>query len=406
MSEVEDNQATRDRFAELLTAAIRRAGEQRKIEYNAEQFQLQIAEGGFINLSNVFRAWVETPEEGREKVISHTVRSWCSHRFELPEAFEDARPDLLPTVRARAYYEFATLQAKASGSKEGPDVPQQIIGEHLSASIVYDLPSAMRSLTARELQAWGVTFYEALEAATDNLREMTKGVMSPAEGVYLSMTGDNYDPSRLLLPDMWRQLEFQGDPVAVIPNRDVLLVTGSENDTGLEVLAALAEEGLKQARPISGRLLRLEGDTWEDWLPPPDHPQAIVFGNLARKTAWQDYSEQRTLLQPCLAAQHNDAFVAGYSALSRKESSEIMTYSIWSRGQRTWLPESDIIVLFEPGPDQTSGRVVASGSLERVQEIAGPLLSRVEIYPARWETSGFPDAHQLAAIGKDDRLPM
>src|SRR5688500_11809898 len=133
----EDTQAARDQFAELLTAAIRRSGEQRPIEYNAEQFQLQIAEGGFINLSNVFRSWLEAPEEGRPKVIQHTVRSWCSHRFELPESFEDARPDLLPTVRARAYYEFATLQAKAGGSGEGPDVPQQIIGEHLVASLVY-----------------------------------------------------------------------------------------------------------------------------------------------------------------------------------------------------------------------------------------------------------------------------
>ena len=89
MTEFEDTQATRDHFAALLTAAIRRAGEQRPIEYNAEQFQLQIAEGGFINLSNVFRAWLETAAENREKVIQQTVRETLPEGFQRSEFLLD-----------------------------------------------------------------------------------------------------------------------------------------------------------------------------------------------------------------------------------------------------------------------------------------------------------------------------
>ena len=58
----------------------------------------------------------------------------------------------------------------------------------------------MRSISQANLDAWGVTFYEALEAPMENLLALPAKFIGPpsGEGVYLSATGDSYDASRLL----------------------------------------------------------------------------------------------------------------------------------------------------------------------------------------------------------------
>ena len=126
--------------------------------------------------------------------------------FELPEDFADIHPDLLPVVRSRFYLESVALQSRARGG-EGVAVPQQPIGDHLSLSLVYDLPQAMRSIIQDDLDKWGISFYEAVEAARSNLEQMGNIAFASlqsqsGEGVYISATSDNYDASRLVMLDL------------------------------------------------------------------------------------------------------------------------------------------------------------------------------------------------------------
>jgi len=71
-------------------------------------------------------------------------------------------PDLLPVIRSRFYLESVLLQSRVRGG-EGITIPQQVVGEHLALSLVYDLPQAMRSILQDDLEKWGVSFYEAAE---------------------------------------------------------------------------------------------------------------------------------------------------------------------------------------------------------------------------------------------------
>lgn len=66
--------------------------------------------------------------------------------------------------------------------------------------------------------------------------------------------------SRLLLSNVIRQIEVKGDPVAMIPNRETLIVAGSEDAAGLAAMLLLATEALQQPRLISGVALRLDGE--------------------------------------------------------------------------------------------------------------------------------------------------
>ena len=45
----------------------------------------------------------------RERVVKHWVRNWFGASKEMPEDFEDVKPDLLPVVRSRSHFEINNL---------------------------------------------------------------------------------------------------------------------------------------------------------------------------------------------------------------------------------------------------------------------------------------------------------
>ena len=49
------------------------------------------------------------------------------------------------------------------------------------------------------------------------------------EGVYVFTTNDGYDSSRLIILDLIRQFQVKGDYIAMAPNREMLIVAGSED---------------------------------------------------------------------------------------------------------------------------------------------------------------------------------
>src|SRR5205085_917303 len=233
--------------------------------------------------------YCQAPRGDRGKVLERFIRGCLGTTgFELPVEFSDVHPDLLPVIRSRFYLESVTLQSRARGG-EGLAVPQQPIGDHLSLSLVYDLPQAMRSIIQEDLDKWEVSLYEAIEAARQNLEQI--GNISFAslqggggEGVYISATGDNYDASRLVMLDLVRKMPVRGDYIAMVPNRDTLVITGSEDTAGLQVMCKVAEDSFQKPRPISTVALRLVDDEWESWVPDADSPLFAKLHELRLRT--------------------------------------------------------------------------------------------------------------------------
>ena len=207
-------------------------------------------------LTNAYKEYCAAPFADRSRVVRHWVRNWFATSKEMPDDFEDVRPDLLPVVRSRSHFELNNLEV----ARHCRQLPYEVLGEHFGVGLVYDLPEAMRSIPQGNLDEWGVTFYEALEAAMENLLSLEAKFIGPesGEGAYLSATGDNYDASRLLLKGVIRDFQIKGDPIAMIPNRENLIVVGSEDVEGLAGMVRLATKALKEPRPISGIALRLE----------------------------------------------------------------------------------------------------------------------------------------------------
>jgi uncharacterized protein YtpQ (UPF0354 family) len=304
-----DEHPDQDKFAQLVMDGIRKAGVTADIVYDRERFSLSQGDkdGPTLFLANAHDEYCFTPESQRPQVLQKYVRSWFVGTLNLPEAFDDLHPDLLPIVRTRSYFDLTQLNTGKSAV-----LPHHVLGEHLAVGLAYDLPQAMRSISQDDLDGWGVTFYEALEAARHNMAQLQHAFIGPkeGEGVYLSTAGDGYDSSRLILLDLVRQLRVAGDFVAMVPNPTTLIVTGSEDMDGLKGMLGLATNVLQQPRPISGIAFRLDGDDWGPWLPDPSHPLFSKFRGLQLQSLGRDYAKQKEMLDGTTG---KHTFVASFS---------------------------------------------------------------------------------------------
>jgi hypothetical protein len=194
-----------------------------------------------------------------------------------------------------------------------------------------------------------------------------------------------------------------GDPVVMVPNRDTLLLTGSEDEAGLGIMAAAAEAATQQPRPIHTMPIRLEFGSWTPFLPPKELPAYLRFKQMMINSQGQDYEEQRALLTTTHQKQSEDIFVASYSAMRNTRTGELASFCTWTRGVDSLLPRTDLIHLVDlERPD--GQKVVASVSWERVEEIVGDLLEPLGIYPERHRARDFPSEAQIKSIKAEGGL--
>jgi hypothetical protein len=373
---------------------IRRAREKKTIVYDKEEFCLRAEDGHIAFLGNAYQEYCAAQKPCRAEVLQKYVRVWFTHQRETPESFEDAQPDVLPALNSRAYYELVPLRVLQENGKK-LDVPYQVVGEHFGASLVYDMPESRTSIGQAQLDKWGVTFYEGMEVAREALSQLKHPFMGPAEGdgVYLSMAKDSYDASRILHLDLIRQFRVTGAPVAMIPNRETLIVTGAEDADGLKGMLALAKDAMQQPRYISGIALRLDGEEWSPWLPDVTHPLYWAFRALQAQSLGHDYSEQKEILDKLNEKAGKDVFVASFSGMSDKGTDRVFSYSVWTKDVPTFLPHTDRILL------NKNGEQPVMVEWDRAVEVVGDLMKPLDMYPPRFEVAEFPTDKQLAAMG-------
>jgi uncharacterized protein YtpQ (UPF0354 family) len=389
---------SKDEFAQLVMARLRETGMAGEISYDAEEFQI-VVEGetkSILFLGNAYQEYCSLSRADRPKSLRRFVRGWLDAHKSAPEEYADIRPDILPAVRSRSFFESARLRMLIGGDDD-TFLQYQTLGDDLGLGLVYDMPDSMKPISNKEIELWGVTFYDALEAARENIRQLRPRIVGPkeGEGVYVFTTNDGYDSSRLIILDLIRQFQVKGDYIAMAPGREMLIVAGSEDAAGLEAMVALAKKAFEQPRTVSGAALRLAGDEWAPWMPDAAHPLYGEFRALRMRSHGQDYAEQKELLDQLHEKTGEDVFVASYSALQHKDSGRRMSFCVWTEGTVSLLPQAEWVLL--GGED----RAPVMALWEKVVEIAGDLMTPLDMYPERFRVEGFPTVAQLAAMGNE-----
>ncbi len=367
-----------------------------EISYDPEEFEISVAGEikSVLFLGNAYREYCSFSQEDRPKSLRRFVRGWLDAHKTTPEEYADVQPDILPAVRSRSFFESARLRMVIGGD-EDTFLQYQTIGDDLGLGLVYDMPDSMKPISNKEIELWGVTFYDALAAARDNLRQLPPRIIGPKEGqgIYVFTTNDGYDCSRLIILDLIRQFQVKGNYIAMVPGREMLIVAGSEDTPGLKAMVALTKKAFEQPRTVSGVALRLVGDEWVSWMPEANHPLYDDFRALRIQSFGQDYAEQKELLDELHEKTGEDVFVASYSVMQHKGSGYRTSYCVWTKGMVSLLPHTERIVL--GGEDQEP----VMAQWDKVVEVVGDLMEAVDIYPPRYRVREFPTEEQFRALG-------
>jgi len=170
-------------------------------------------------------------------------------------------------VRTSQYVQ--AVQSNAGGNGQIPMLPRPFV-EGLVALPAIDSPRAIKMLGAMDAKTLGLSEQDAYDLGLANLRKDLKPLMEVAKiagkGQIGQLTGDSFNPSRLLLIDSWAPLarEQNGILIAAIPSTDAVLYIGEDTPAAIDALRALVQRVISRApNRLSSTLLRYKESGWE-----------------------------------------------------------------------------------------------------------------------------------------------
>ncbi|MEZ0230238.1 MAG: hypothetical protein ACAI25_16570 [Planctomycetota bacterium] len=375
-------------------------------EYDSREFCLRFGDGEsawVANLTNVFDEYCAAKNDAqRAEIVGRFTRAYDPTE-ETDAALDDVLPELLPRVRELGYFGVLALhvQIERAGNKTASKEPYRPpprlpIADHLGAIVVHDREDSISDLTANDYERWGVDFEHVFDKAQANLwRRSEEPFERQRSGLYLSPWRDNHDASRLLLTDKIRELDVDGDPVAMVPNRDFLLVTGSMDAKGLEAMADICDELREAPRPMSFVPVRLgDNDEWTTFLRDVSPAVRARFARLRVLDRARDYDEQKSLLDALHEKQGHDEFVATFMVFEDKETGQLGSLTTWSEGVRALLPATDRVAF--TSADDEAQVVPWHTVVKHVSKLMKPVDG---LYPERFQVAKFPSRKVLAAMG-------
>jgi uncharacterized protein YtpQ (UPF0354 family) len=188
-----------------------------------------------------------------------------SLRSAFAQADEPTANNIVPVIKPHSYLNMTTHEG---GPKVNPGV-YEIYNDELVILYAMDLPNNVRGLSESDLTTLGITKESLLEIAVNNLVKMLPEVqVKGGNGLFMVMAGGNYESSLILHLDLIHEDNFKvnGDLVIAIPNRDILLVTGSNDTQNIAKVAAIANKMFTENNyPISPSLFKLINNKWQKW---------------------------------------------------------------------------------------------------------------------------------------------
>lgn len=295
---------------------------------------------------------------------------------------------LLPFLRSRSALAKQQLLDRIIGTQTVSIAPIRSIGSDLVIDLFADHMGSDAVIEPQQLRDLNLEPAQALELATANLHERPNADFTTlGPGVFVSGSSDGYASSRLLLPQSIAALPVKGDPVAMVPVRSMLLVTGADDKNGLLTVAAAAAEALSISNePLSAQSLRLIHGKWVDF--EPDPVEFASLHDLMRGQSLREYAEQKELLDQLHAQRDDDIFVANYAPMQDRRTGRAFGMTFWADGMSSLLPRADVVAF------KTAAEVILV-PWDAAMPVVGHRMAQTEHYPIRLRVDSFPSVDEL-----------
>jgi hypothetical protein len=194
------------------------------------------------NLANAYKDYSADPARLGELVKAH-VAAWSRPPSGSSGAAALDRSRIVPVVKDRQWLADLHSTLKARGIAQPPEFLVEDFADELIVVYAEDDPNRTRYLTSGEID---MDRGDLRKLAVANLKRLLPKIeMRNHDDVFsLLSAGGDYEASLLLFDDIWSggQIKVKGDMVVAVPARDVVLVTGSQNRKGLQVVRAMAAD--------------------------------------------------------------------------------------------------------------------------------------------------------------------
>ena len=256
-------------FRDMVRLAVRRAEPTAKVENNETGLNLTL-EGKptqACNLRNLYREYQGDPKS-REALVKRWIDTLL---VDVPDhGWLDAQITLRPTLKNAEYVNLARRQMQKSATPD--DLPHEPFVGEVSVIVMRDLPGTAVAVTKNNLEAWGVTFEEAMRTAINNMNMMsfpnvTNSLMAGGgkrenqEEVGLVMEADHLTATWLTI-ERFRDYLTQrllGDYVVMVPVRNRLVAIRADEPGLIAQLQQTNRNFALQAHTLTSQIYHVSG---------------------------------------------------------------------------------------------------------------------------------------------------
>jgi len=216
-------------------------------------------------LENAFTEYRANPDLQNEVLekFATALRETIDH----PKGQID-RTRIVPVIKDAAYLTEVRSALEARGHDAAKfSQAHDPYNSELVVLYAEDTPNNMRYLTDDDVTELDIERNDLQQLAIENLRRLLPDVqMNGDKGVFLMQAGGDYEASLLLIDSIWSsgQIEVDGEIVVAIPARGILIITGSQNRSGLRKVRELAAKTAAEASyRLTSQLFVFRGGRFE-----------------------------------------------------------------------------------------------------------------------------------------------
>lgn len=279
-----------------------------------------------------------------------------------------------------------TLHAEADGTADR--LPHVVPVAPDLGVILADEDGAI--LTAPALAEMGWADDDVLRAALAAAQEQAGGDVAVIQPGTIVIQDPDLAVVLVLAPQAFQGIEFRGSAVVFPVAPTTFIVTGDQDEDGLQVAAGVAQQILAddEGEVLSGPPMVLRGDGWVRF----EHPS--LDGELRTiRALWTATAAnlQQDALQESFGRRGEDVHVGAVSVARLAEDDPASSYSSWTEDVESVVAAVDTIVL-----------VTLDGQTQpvpfgRLRELASGLIEELEVRPTRYRLRGFPDLESVRA---------
>jgi uncharacterized protein YtpQ (UPF0354 family) len=218
-----------------------------------------------ISIDNAYKEYQAEPDS-----LPKVLTKYLTVASELYSPKEKISIDrIVPIIKPISYLDDIKSVASKMGATKDIEGVYEKYNDQLIIAYAEDTKNSIRYLTHDDIRALSVSEDSIKQIAIRNLDKLLTNIQRKGgDGVYMLTAGGDYEASIILLDNVLTKesLPVNGDFIIAIPNRDMLLITGSNDKAGISKIKEVAKKSFETGNyQVSDYVYKWNGKTFEKY---------------------------------------------------------------------------------------------------------------------------------------------